>query len=334
MSSNATCVHVPIKGSVAVTVPTSGRKNPPRRSSGIGLAVCRSRPADAVFLVTGMELPQTVTFATTQLTSAAMAGCYPLKFISSIHANADLLAQGKLTIELNISGTTHSLFVKDAAPAELASLTRALVEGVRRSKAPGGLDGAAGLVLLQDHFAEQCKKATTNATRASSDDSSPQPVKGHVRLMMVVEAAGSTPAEAGKRAVRALAERLGLKQAPGARGGAALAGGYTASLLNSTGKPLLKLRVVPSSHHKLKAPLWVDADIDAEHLPLTEEMLAGAPAGAAAAAAFVESVVAQVMIMMICLPPQGTPPHTQQPPRPTAHTAHSQHCHHTALPPG
>ena len=39
-------------------------------------------------------------------------------------------------------------------------------------------------------------------------------------------------------------------------------------------------------------------------------------------------------MMMICLPPQGTPPHTQQPTWPTAHTAHSQHCGHTALPPG
>ena len=38
--------------------------------------------------------------------------------------------------------------------------------------------------------------------------------------------------------------------------------------------------------------------------------------------------------MMICLPPQGTPPPTQQPARPTAHPAHSQHCRHTALPPG
>jgi len=36
----------------------------------------------------------------------------------------------------------------------------------------------------------------------------------------------------------------------------------------------------------------------------------------------------------ICLPPQGAPPHTQQPTWPTAHTAHSQHCGHTALPPG
>jgi len=39
-------------------------------------------------------------------------------------------------------------------------------------------------------------------------------------------------------------------------------------------------------------------------------------------------------VMMICLPPQGTPPHTQQPTWPTTHTAHSQHCGHTALPPG
>jgi len=38
------------------------------------------------------------------------------------------------------------------------------------------------------------------------------------------------------------------------------------------------------------------------------------------------------LMMMICLPPQGTPPPpTQQPARPTAHTAHSQHCRHTAL---
>jgi len=38
-----------------------------------------------------------------------------------------------------------------------------------------------------------------------------------------------------------------------------------------------------------------------------------------------------VLVMMICLPPQGTLPHTQQPTWPTAH---SQHCGHTALPPG
>ena len=38
--------------------------------------------------------------------------------------------------------------------------------------------------------------------------------------------------------------------------------------------------------------------------------------------------------MMICLPPQGTPPPTQQPTRPTVHTAHSLHCGHTALPQG
>jgi len=35
------------------------------------------------------------------------------------------------------------------------------------------------------------------------------------------------------------------------------------------------------------------------------------------------------MLMMICLPPQGTPPPTQQPARLTAHPAHSQHCRHT-----
>ena len=39
--------------------------------------------------------------------------------------------------------------------------------------------------------------------------------------------------------------------------------------------------------------------------------------------------------MMICLPPQGTPPPpTQQPTWPTAYTAHSQHCGHIALPTG
>jgi len=37
---------------------------------------------------------------------------------------------------------------------------------------------------------------------------------------------------------------------------------------------------------------------------------------------------------MICVPPQGTPPHTHQPTWPTAHTAHCQHCGHTTLPPG
>jgi len=40
------------------------------------------------------------------------------------------------------------------------------------------------------------------------------------------------------------------------------------------------------------------------------------------------------MLMMICLPPQGTSPPTQQATRPTVHTAHSQHCGHTALPLG
>jgi len=43
--------------------------------------------------------------------------------------------------------------------------------------------------------------------------------------------------------------------------------------------------------------------------------------------------IALSSMMMICLPPQGTPPPTQQPIWPTAHTAHSQHCGHTALPP-
>jgi len=35
--------------------------------------------------------------------------------------------------------------------------------------------------------------------------------------------------------------------------------------------------------------------------------------------------------IMICLPPQGNPPHTAAD---MAHSAHSQHCGHTALPPG
>jgi len=51
-------------------------------------------------------------------------------------------------------------------------------------------------------------------------------------------------------------------------------------------------------------------------------------------AAQLSALVTQVMIMMICLPPQGTPPPIQQPTLPTAHTAHSQHCGHTGLPQG
>jgi len=41
-----------------------------------------------------------------------------------------------------------------------------------------------------------------------------------------------------------------------------------------------------------------------------------------------------IYIYIICLPPQGTPPPTQQLTWLIAHTAHNQHCGHTALPPG
>lgn len=33
---------------------------------------------------------------------------------------------------------------------------------------------------------------------------------------------------------------------------------------------MIQLRILPASHHKLKAPLWVDADIDLAKLPLLE----------------------------------------------------------------
>ena len=154
--------------------------------------------------------------------------CFSLASIISIHAKAELLSKGGLTIELRDGALTLSVFVRNAQPEDLATFARALVEGVRRSKASSSLDGTTGLALLQDHFPEQCKRALKDKQRGGGgDDFSPQPQKGHVRLMMVVEAVGSSPAEAGRRAAQALSNEFGLKQSAGLRN--APAGGFSAA---------------------------------------------------------------------------------------------------------
>jgi hypothetical protein len=182
----ADAVHIALRCKVEVAVPAAGRKHAPRKASAIGLAVSRSRSSGAVFLVAGEEIPAALSLATAPLSTAVAAMCYPLASLACVHAKPELLAKGRVTIELRVGSTTHSLFVRDCDPAELSALVQSLVEGARRCKGPGGLDGAAGVALLQDHFPEQCKKALKDRPRGSAlDDASPQPIKGRVRLMMV-----------------------------------------------------------------------------------------------------------------------------------------------------
>ena len=301
---NATVLHVPIECNAEVALPSQSgkRAQPGKRSRAIGLAVAGSRATHSAFIAVGPELPSTVSLATTQLSAAASASCYPLSSLHQIHAKPELLAKGRLTIEVRLGSTVHTVFVKDAKPSALAQLYRALKAGRERAKGSDGLSGAAGLELLREFFPQQAKAAAAAAARPT-EEGLPQPVKGHVRLMMVAEAVGSTPGQAGRRAADALMRGLGLRLAPGSNGGRAEEGGYSASLLapaeeagvgkpappkGASAKPVVTLRTAQCAHHKLSAPCWVEADIDTERLSPPREL------GATPAAA-VEALLARAI---------------------------------------
>jgi len=135
----ADCIHLPIRCRVEVAVPTAGRKHAPRKAGAIGLAVSRSRSSGAVFLVVGEEIPASLSLATAPLSTAVADMCYPLASLACVHAKPDLLAKGRVTIELRVGITTHSLFIRDCDQSELSALVRCLVEGARRCKGSGSV---------------------------------------------------------------------------------------------------------------------------------------------------------------------------------------------------
>eukprot|EP00967_Tisochrysis_lutea_P040929 scaffold49182_cov35-Tisochrysis_lutea.AAC.3 len=70
------------------------------------------------------------------------------------------------------------------------------------------------------------------------------------------------------------------------------------------GKKALELRVLPATHHKLKMPLWIDAEIDTEHFPAPISEREGCINAGGAVATSKTSAVESVLARAVT-PPAG-----------------------------
>ena len=172
------------------------------------------------------------------------------------------LGSGKLTFEVGAGKQgTKQILVSKAQPDDLRGLLTTLDEASKRAKQRGAAsisqDEAFG--LLQTRYPQQVAKQLAKLREGKGSDA-PQPLKDHHRLMLVVDAAGQSVAQAGKALCRLAESDFKLTSHP--RPGECNSQSYKAVCKDPADKSAqLEMRVRVCVHHRFKQALWIDLEI-------------------------------------------------------------------------
>ena len=176
--------------------------------------------------------------------------------------HAKFLGSGKLTFEIDAGKQgTKQLMVSKASVDDLKGILGTLDTAAKQAKARGStmLAQEDAIALLQQRYPEQVKRQLAKLREAKGSDA-PTPLKGHTRLMLVVDAAGRSVVQAGKALGKLAEESLKLTSHP--RPAENNAQNYKAVCKDPTDKSIqmeLRVRITPS--HRFKQALWLDLEL-------------------------------------------------------------------------
>ena len=238
LSSTSPLLHVVLPAQCEVTA-AGGRG---QKYEGVGIALDSS--AGLCIAVGGEK--KMATFATGA--------------VQRVHAK--FLGSGKLTFEVGAGRQgVKQLLVSRAQPEDLRGLLGVLDEASKRAKQRGvaAISQDEAVALLQAKYPEQVKKQLAKLREAVGSDS-PVPLKGHTRLMLVVEAVGQSASHVGKAVCKLAEGELKLTSHP--RPGESNAQSYKAVCKDAADKSTqIELRVRECTHHRFKKALWIDLEL-------------------------------------------------------------------------
>ena len=172
------------------------------------------------------------------------------------------LGSGKLTFEVDTGKHgVRQLLISKASPDELKALLSALDEATRRARAKSVKVAPQDeiVAMLQARYPEQVRKQLAKLRQAAGNDA-PNPLKGHHRLMLVVDAAGKSVQQAGKALCKLVEGEFKLTSSP--RPGESNSQNFKAVCKDAADKSLqLELRVRACVHHKWSSALWLDMEV-------------------------------------------------------------------------
>ena len=117
---------------------------------------------------------------------------FPAASVQRVHAK--FIGSGKLTFEVSVGKQgVKQLLVSRAQPDDLKALLGTLDEAAKRARQRGiaTISQEDAIALLQMRYPDQVKRQLAKLREAKGSDA-PQPLKGHTRLMLVVDAAGQS----------------------------------------------------------------------------------------------------------------------------------------------
>ena len=192
------------------------------------------------------------------LGSGERVATFPLTSVTKVHAK--FMSAGKVGFEVLAGNQPRQILVSKSEPRDLVGIMKTLDEASRRAKqlAVTTLPQEEYVQMLRARYPEQVTKQL-NAMRQAASADSPQPLKGHHRLMLVIDAAGLTPAQAGKEVCSLATTELSMTTSP--RPAESNGQNYVAVGKDSTKATQLAVRIRTCSHHRHKAALWIDLDL-------------------------------------------------------------------------
>ena len=205
---------------------------------------------------------------------------FPASAVLKVHTK--FVGSGKLTFEVATGGkqVTKQLLVSRATPEALKGILSTLDEAVKRARARNQkqLSQDECVALLRTRYPDQIKKQLA-ALQAAAGNDMPQPLKGHTRLMLVVDGAGASVAQAGKALLKAFESELQLTSHM--RPGESNAQSFKAVCKDRADKSTqIEMRVRTCIHHRWANPLWIDLDLgEKPSVPRVRELVVGQMAG-------------------------------------------------------
>ena len=193
--------------------------------------------------------------------SARMA-IFPAFSVQRVHTK--FLGSGKVTFEINAGAQgMKNILVSKATGEELKTMLMTLDAAAKAAKQRNARQATQEevIALLQQRYPQEVKKQLAKLREKQGVDSSPQPQAKHTRLMLVVDANGSSVMQAG-RSLCKLAEaelKLTSHQRPGESNGQ----NFKAVCKDPTDRsPQIELRVRQAMHHRWPAgALWLDFEL-------------------------------------------------------------------------
>lgn len=192
--------------------------------------------------------------------SSGKISLHPIAAIKKVHLK--FIDNGRLTFEVAAArGAMRQILVSKAQKADLSSILQVLDVSTKQARARNlnALPQEEYVALLQKRYPEQVRKQLA-ALRAANGGDNLQMLKGHTRLMLVLDSGGLSPAQAGKE-LCALAQDFGL--ATHVRPAECNAQAYMAVAKDATKETQLSMRVRSCIHHRWASALFLDIDVAA-----------------------------------------------------------------------